>query len=128
MLLISICNILSHHPLVEIEGGDEVLFSFFPISNIKDPHTLVEIEGGGPIWHQAASNMWGCSSASHYMGRSGWEGEGASPAEILFTPHRSFYRHTAATWPTSTFYFMVITPSCCCIRKQQQHKHQFDPS
>ena len=51
-----------------------------------------------------------------------WGGGGG--AEILFTPHRTFYRHTAATCPPSTFYFMVITPSCR-IRKQQQ-KHQSD--
>ena len=51
-----------------------------------------------------------------------WGGGGG--AEILFTPHRTFYRHTAATCPPSTFYFMVITPSCR-IRKQQQ-KHQFN--
>ena len=66
------------HTLVEIEGAGEVLFSF--LCFVQDPHTLVEIEGGGPIWHQAASNMWGCSSASHYMGRSGWEGGGGAPS------------------------------------------------
>ena len=53
-----------------------------------------------------------------------WAGVGGRVAEILFTPHRSFYRHTAATWPPSTFYFMVITPSCC--NQKQQHKYQFN--
>ena len=57
-------------------------------------------------------------------GGGGGEWGGGGGAEILFTPHRTFYRHTAATCPPSTFYFMVITPSCR-IRKQQQ-KHQFN--